>query len=93
MLDKLQKSVGDVLEFPPEVIGDGPKITVTGRNEILVEKFAEVLTIGPDQIRLRTAEGELAFYGKGFILKSLLPTELRIGGELDSLTFEAGGKG
>ena len=93
MLDKLQKSVGDILEFPPEVTGDGAKITITGRREILVEKFEEVLTIEPDHIRLRTADGELSFHGKRFMLKTLLPTELRIGGELDSLVFEQGGKG
>lgn len=87
MFEKLQKNVGDVLEFPPEVTGDGPKITITGRQEIVVEKFQEVIAFSEEEIRLQTAEGELAFYGKGFVLKTLLSAEIRIAGELVSLAF------
>ncbi|MHB8125629.1 MAG: YabP/YqfC family sporulation protein [Desulfitobacteriaceae bacterium] len=90
MFDKLQKSVGNVLELPPDVMGDGPKISINGRHQLAVENFHSVLTFSEDEIRLQTSEGELCFTGKGFVLKTILSTEIRIEGELSSLTFGGG---
>lgn len=92
MFDKLQKSVSNVLELPPDALGDGPKICITGRQQLAVENFQSVLAFSEEEIRLLTSEGELSFTGKGFVLKKILPTEMQIEGELSSLTFE-GGKG
>ena len=88
MFDKLQKSVGSALELPPDALGDGPRISITGRQQFAVENFQSVLTFSEQEIRLLTSEGELCFFGKGFILKTILTTEIQIEGKLSSLTFE-----
>jgi sporulation protein YqfC len=90
MFDKLSKNVGEVLDFPPDVVGNGPRITITGRHEILVENYLEIIEFTEEEIRLDTTEGELVFAGKEFVLKTVLATELRIGGELSSLTYKGG---
>lgn len=90
MIGKFQKKVGEVLDFPPDVVGEGPKITITGRSKILVENFKVILNFSEEEIRLDTAEGEVRFRGKGLMLASILSTELRIEGELTSLSFERG---
>lgn len=90
MLEKLQKSVGDVLDFPPDVVGEGPKITITGRGQVLVENFLSILTFTEEEIRLETAAGEICFTGQTLMLTTILPTELRIEGILSSLTFGGG---
>ncbi|MDQ7092289.1 YabP/YqfC family sporulation protein [Desulfosporosinus sp. PR] len=90
MFKKIQTSVGDILDFPPDVAGEGPKITITGSQEILVENYRSVINFSEEEIRLETAEGEVFFTGKGFVLKTILSTELRIEGKLTSLTFERG---
>lgn len=90
MFDKLSKNVGEALDFPPDVAGNGPRITVTGRQEILVENYLEIIEFTEEEIRLDTTEGELYFQGKGFVLKTVLATELHIIGELYSLTFRGG---
>lgn len=90
MFDKLSKNVGEALDFPPDVAGNGPRITVTGRQEILVENYLEIIEFTEEEIRLDTTEGELYFQGKGFVLKTVLATELHIIGELCSLTFRGG---
>lgn len=91
---KFQKTVGDVLEFPLDVIGDGPKITITGRKQVIVENYKEIVTFSGEEISLATSEGELYLTGKGLILKTVLPTELHIEGELVSLGYkpDKGGK-
>jgi sporulation protein YqfC len=90
MFDKLSKNVGEVLDFPPDVAGNGPRITITGRQEILVENYLEIIEFTEEEILLNTTEGALCFTGKGLVLKTVLSSELRIGGELISLTYRGG---
>ena len=87
MFKKLQTSVGDILDFPPDVVADGPKITITGRRKILVENYISIVDFSEEEIRLETAEGDVCFGGQGLVLKVILATELRIEGELSSLSF------
>ncbi|MDR3602473.1 MAG: YabP/YqfC family sporulation protein [Desulfosporosinus sp.] len=90
MFKKFKKSVGDVLDFPPDVVGEGPKITIIGRQQVLVENYISIVTFSEAEIRLETTEGDVCFGGKGLELKVLLSTELRIEGELLSISFEGG---
>lgn len=87
MFKKIQTSMGEVLDFPPDVVGEGPKITITGRGQILVENYYNITNFSEEEIRLDTAEGDVCFRGKGLVLKVILSTELRIEGELSSLSF------
>lgn len=90
MFKKFQTSVGEILDFPPEVVGEGPKITITGRQQVIVENYVSITNFSEEEIRLKTAEGDVCFGGKGLVLKVILSTELRIEGELSSLSFEGG---
>jgi sporulation protein YqfC len=87
MFKKIQTSVGDILDFPPDVAGEGAKITISGRHQILVENYVSIVNFSEEEIRLETAEGDVCFEGKGLVLKVILPTELQIEGELSSLSF------
>lgn len=87
MFKKIQTSVGEVLDFPPDVVGEGPKITITGRGQIVVENYISILNFSEEEIRLETAEGDVFFRGKGLMLKVILPTELQIEGELSYFSF------
>ncbi|MGI6119202.1 MAG: YabP/YqfC family sporulation protein [Desulfosporosinus sp.] len=87
MFKKLQTSIGDILDLPPDVVGEGPKITIIGRQQILVENYLSVVNFSEEEIRLATLEGDICFRGKGLELKVILPTELQIEGELSFLTF------
>lgn len=93
MLDKLSKSVGDALEFPPDVAGTGPKITITGREQITVENYGAIIAFSPEEIKLDTAVGELSMCGREFVLKTILTTELYIEGTLITLSFDGGESG
>ncbi|KGK88771.1 sporulation protein [Desulfosporosinus sp. HMP52] len=90
MFKKIQTSVGEVLDFPPDVVGEGPKITITGKREIMVENYISILNFSEEEIRLETADGDIFFRGKGLMLKVILATELQIEGELSSFWFDGG---
>ncbi|MBC2721058.1 YabP/YqfC family sporulation protein [Desulfosporosinus sp.] len=90
MFKKLQTSVGEVLDFPPDVVGEGPKITIIGRRQITVENYVSIVNFSEEEIRLETADGDIFFRGKGFMLKVILASELQIEGELTSFSFGGG---
>lgn len=92
MFNKIQKNVENALEFPPDVLGNEPKITVNGRRSIFVENFLEITVFSETEIRLQTTEGEVILTGQQFVLKTILPTELEIEGHLASLVFTEGGR-
>lgn len=93
MLDKLSKSVGNALEFPPDVVAEGPKITISGREQILVENYGAIIVFTPDEIKLDTLIGELSMSGRNFVLKTILATELYIEGKFHSLSYAGGEAG
>ncbi|MDA8226669.1 MAG: sporulation protein [Desulfitobacterium hafniense] len=92
MFSKLQKNVSDVLDLPPDVTGEGPKVTIFGKGEILVENFLEIVAFEDQEVRINTTIGDIVLNGKSFVIITLLQTELRIQGELYSLKYEEGAK-
>lgn len=88
MFKKLQKHASEVLEFPPDVLDNGPKITIMGRKEIRVEHFQEVIVFSEQEIVLKTTEGKLALKGNNFVLNMVLQTEIQITGLISQLSFE-----
>lgn len=90
MFKKLQKHVGEVLEFPSDVLDNGPKITIMGRNEVRIEYFKEVIFFSNEEILLQTPVGKLSIQGKDFVLTVVLQTEIQLKGQLSGLSFEEG---
>lgn len=87
MFRKINKSAGEVLEFPSDVLGEGPKITIIGRTEAIIEYYQEVIQFSNEEIVLKTSEGRLLLQGQDFVLTTVLPKELHIKGSLSFLQF------
>lgn len=87
MFKKLSKAAGEALEFPNDIAGKGPKITIIGHNEMIVEYYQEVLEFSEQKIELATMEGNISMTGSGFVLTAVLPTEIHIKGTLHNLSF------
>ena len=90
MLKRLQKHAGEILEFPSDVLDNGPRITIMGRSEIIVEYYEEVIIFSDEEIMLKTPAGNLILRGQGFVLTTVLQTEIHIKGTLSQLSFEEG---
>lgn len=88
MFKKLHKHVGEVLEFPSDVLDNGPRITIMGRNEMVVEYFEEVVLFSNEEIVLKTPVGRLVIRGREFVLTTVLQTEIHIKGSLSQMGFE-----
>ncbi|AHF09210.1 MULTISPECIES: YabP/YqfC family sporulation protein [Dehalobacter] len=90
MLKRLQKHAGEILEFPTDVLNNGPKITIIGRSEIIIEYFDEVVGFSDQEITLQTSEGKLCLNGDKFILTTVQDHEINIRGRLTGLSFGEG---
>lgn len=88
MFKRLQKNVGEVLELSSDILDNGPRITIMGRNEIMVEYYEEVVQFSDEEITLKTPAGNVVIKGKGFVLTTVLQTEIHIKGSLLQLSFE-----
>ncbi|MGI5901676.1 MAG: YabP/YqfC family sporulation protein [Desulfitobacteriia bacterium] len=90
MFKKLQKQAGEILEFPSDILGQGPKITIIGRSEMIVEHYKEVIHFGAEEIILSTAEGNVVIKGRELVILTVLPTEINLKGRLLQVSFEEG---
>ncbi|NLI91646.1 MAG: sporulation protein [Peptococcaceae bacterium] len=90
MFKKLQKQAGEVLEFPSDILDGGPKITLMGRSEMIVEYFQDVILFSNEEIILKTPQGKLSIRGKSFVLTTVLDTEIHLHGQISQLSFGEG---
>ncbi|NLL52487.1 MAG: sporulation protein [Peptococcaceae bacterium] len=88
MFKKLQKQAGEILDFPSDVLGAGPKITMIGRSTMTIELFQEVILFSEEEIILGSSEGKIRICGKDFVLTTVLPTEVHLKGWIRQVSFE-----
>lgn len=90
MFKKIQEQAGKILEFPPDVLENGPKVTVLGQSEIIIEDYDEVAGFSENEIIMQTSLGKLTLQGDKLTLSSIADTEIRIKGRITGLFFEEG---
>jgi len=90
--EKAQNKVGGFLELPPDVLSKGPKITIVGRSNIIVESYQDVILFSNEEIILKTFEGRLSIKGNNFVLTAILAAEINIRGVFFGLSFEEEGR-
>lgn len=92
MFHQFQRNLGEVLDLPPDVLGDSPKITIFGRRQVVVENYRGIMFFSEEEVILETSDGELCLRGQGLALQAVLLTEIRISGELSSVAYQGGSK-
>jgi len=85
---QLQENVVDLLEMPPDVMLDLPKVTMIGRQKLLLENHRGIIEYGLTRVRVRTTAGLLTIAGEELVLKNLKPDEMLVEGKIASLTME-----
>jgi len=85
---KLQVNVMDLLEMPADVMLDLPKLTMIGRQKLLLENHRGIIEYGLTKVRVKTTAGLLTILGEELVLKNLKPDEMLVEGKISSLTLE-----
>lgn len=75
------------LEIPPDVIMDLPRITMIGQIHIYIENHKGLLAFSDKEVRLLLTQGQLLIKGKSFVIKTILPEEILLEGEINQVIF------
>lgn len=81
----IAKKISEVLEIPPEAMLNIPKITMAGRERVLVENYTALLDYKRDNIRLKYHGGVIDILGKNFEIKVIGEENIAVLGEIDSV--------
>jgi sporulation protein YqfC len=76
-----------ILDVPPDIIKDVPRITMFGNERIYMENVQDILSFSSEELVLRITGGRLKITGKNFIIDSLTHAELRVKGLFFQIAF------
>lgn len=77
--------------FPREVTSSVPRLTLTGRERLLVEQHQGMVECQEEAICLRTRCGLIRIAGNGLVCLRYSQAEALIGGEIVSVIFDGEG--
>lgn len=81
----IAKKISEVLEIPPEAMLNIPKITIVGKERVLVENYTALLDYKKDNISLKYRGGVIDILGKNFEIKVIGEENIAVSGEVDSV--------
>ncbi|MDR1616686.1 MAG: sporulation protein YqfC [Syntrophomonadaceae bacterium] len=83
----ISQALGDLLEVPRDVALDLARVTIIGRNEILIENHRGVMEYGLRRIRISLSRGYMEIVGEGLELKALMSEEIKIIGMINVVEY------
>lgn len=84
----LKQQVVETLELPKDLFFGAVMLTVTGREEVIVENYKGILEYTTESIRLQTKNCRLLLNGKNLKIVYYTNEEMKITGFIDQITYE-----
>jgi sporulation protein YqfC len=84
---QLRRKTAAALDLPGEVAFNLPKIVITGNVQVLIENHRGIVSYGREEVRLLVEAGEVAVSGRGLVIRSIVPEEIVIEGEIQGVRF------
>jgi len=83
--------LGEILEFPREVVSNIPKITITAFDEVMIENFKSILEYEDYFIRIKTSIGNININGLNLNLNQINKEDICVSGMIENIDFESNG--
>lgn len=80
----------EMLEIPPEVLVNVPRVEVVGHLQFRVENHRGLVQYEPHRVVLRIPDGHLIVTGRELVIGWIDRNELLVTGQVRSLVFKAG---
>ncbi|MBQ7986655.1 MAG: sporulation protein YqfC [Clostridia bacterium] len=81
----IAKKISEMLEIPPEAMLNIPKITMVGKERVLVENYTALLDYKKDNIRLKYEGGVIEILGRNFEIRVIGEENIAVSGEITSV--------
>lgn len=82
-----KNSFAELLEIPPEIALNLPKMVLIGNLRLTVENHQGIIGYQPQEIRIKVSAGFLRIQGEDLSLPAISNDEIIIDGEIHSLTI------
>ena len=79
--------ITELLSLPKEIVLNLPQVILTGRGEIVVENYKNIIEYTNEQIRINTSSGILLVVGASLILKQITAEHITITGTIFRLEY------
>ena len=83
----IKKTITEALELPAEVMFGLPYVTVTGKEEILIENHKGLIWADSSLLKIRSSCGIISVSGKCLFIKEITPVCIRVAGNIEKLEF------
>jgi len=84
----VKEKIANSLSLPKEIALDLPLVTATGRGEVTIENYKNLLEFTDIRIRIRTKEGVLTIEGERLLLRHVTTENLLVTGRVTGILFE-----
>lgn len=85
---KWKEELVESLELPKDLMYGAVLVTITGRQEMLVENYRGILEYNQTHISLQTKTCRLVIHGKNLHISYYTNEEMKITGMIDSVLYE-----
>jgi len=84
----LKEKLANALALPKEIALDLPILMATGRGELAIENYKNLIEFSDTTIRIRTREGTILIQGERLILRQITAENLLIKGRVSGILYE-----
>ncbi|MEW5762105.1 MAG: sporulation protein YqfC [Bacillota bacterium] len=84
---RIKRSLADVLDLPGEVTLDIPRLVLLGNLRATIENHRGITEYTGEVVRVALAAGEIRITGRDLVLRTLLPDEVCVEGQIDRVEF------
>ena len=86
MLD-LKEKLSTSLSLPKEITLDLPVLMITGRKELNIENYKNLIEFTDKLIRIRTKDSIITIEGSGLMLKQITTENILINGQISGILY------
>lgn len=87
-MGKWKEELVENLELPKDLMYGAVLVSITGRQEMLVENYRGILEYNQTNISLQTKNCRLIIHGKNLNISYYTNEEMKITGIIDSVSYE-----
>ena len=87
-LGKIKEGLVESFELPKDLMYGAVLVSITGRQEILIENYRGILEYTQNHISLQTKTCRLVIHGQNLHISYYTNEEMKITGLIDSLSYE-----
>ena len=84
---RVKEKMTGLFSLPKEIALNLPLITTTGRGEINIENYKNLVEFTDTKIRIQTNSGMLSIEGQGLVLKQITTEHVLATGKIKSIAW------